>query len=279
MKSLKTLVAGFGLLVSTALAGQRVQPYDLGLSLWVPDGWVLERDDATTDYRLYTLYDPTLRDTSQVHSTFFQLEVFSGILASGNTSRQWVKQEALVREYYLEGECFGTLLSSDTMTLDGAFAREIYGRAATCDSTNLLGPMEDRFTRVTAYGDIGWVMSFAGDTADVDTASSTYLAMMDSIKLDLTFSSIPYVGVKSKLRAAALRKIVSEGAGLRLNTGTEAIPRIEVMDLQGRILSGRLESGGRGAWLWRPDRPVAGMVAVRVTTGTSQWMDRAVLGR
>ncbi|MEK7393248.1 MAG: hypothetical protein AAB214_11860, partial [Fibrobacterota bacterium] len=201
------------------------------------------------------------------------------ILASGITARQWVKQEGLVQEIDLQTNCFSTILSSDTMLVDGVFAREIYGRGASCDSTNLLGPMEDIYTRVTAYGDIGWVMSFSGDTADVDTASTTYLAMMDSIKLDLSFASLPYVGVKSKVQSKSQRILVSEGSFLRLNTGMEDLPRVDVMDLQGRNLSGRLESAPGGVWLWRPDSPVTGMVAIRVVSGASLWMDRAVLRR
>ncbi|MEN9306899.1 MAG: hypothetical protein RL173_831 [Fibrobacterota bacterium] len=279
MTSRKALCAGLGLLASIAFGGQRLQPYDLGLSLWVPDGWVVERLDAATDSRYYAMYDTTLRDTTRTHSGLFQLQVMSGILASGMTARQWVKQEGLVQEIDLQTNCFSTILSSDTMLVDGVFAREIYGRGASCDSTNLLGSMEDIYTRVTAYGDIGWVVSFSGDTADVDTASSTYLNMMDSIKLDRSFASLPYVGVRSKLRAKEGRKIVSEGVGLRVDAGTDSRLRIEVMDLQGRILTGRSEPGRDGTWLWRPDRPVAGMVAVLVMNGSSRWMDRAVLRR
>jgi hypothetical protein len=279
MTSMKALLAGLGIFASASFAADRVQPFDLGLSVWKPGGWLLERLDGTSNTRYYTMYDSTLRDTIRVHNALFEIEVFSGILSSGATSRQWVREEAYSRELDLQGACFSTLLSSDTMSIDGVFAREIYGRAAICDSTNLLGMMEDRYIRVTANGDIGWVMMFTGDTADVDTAATTYLSIMDSIQLDFSFASLPYVGAKHRIQSSALRRVVAEGAGLRLNLGSESTPRIEVMDLQGRILSGRIEPGLRGSWVWRPDAPVSGMVAVRGFSGTSQWMDRAVLRR
>lgn len=284
MKWIKTLIVGLGLCVSAASADQRVQPFDLGLSVWVPDGWLLERDDATTNYRLYTLYDTTIRDTSLVHSTYIQLEVYSGILGSGNsaiTTREWINEEALNQEYFLEGECFSTLLSSDTMQIDGGYGRFIIGRAASCDanSTDLLGDMETRYTRVTGNGGIGWVMSFAGDTADVAASSATYLRILDSIVKDPAFTSLPYVGTKSRSSHAALRKVVAEGSGLRLNVGSLVSPRIEVFDLHGRKLSGRLQPGVQGSWFWQPDGKVDGMVAIRIESGSSKWMDRAVLSR
>jgi len=284
MKWIKALFAGLGLFVSTVSADQRFQPYDLGLSILIPDGWVLERDDATENYRLYSLYDTTVRDTSMVHSTTMQFEVYSGIKGSGASAistRAWINEEAMNQEYFLEGQCFSSLFSSDTMLIDGYYGRYILGQAASCDANSsvLLGNLETRYTRVTANGDIGWVMSFAGDTVDVDTANPTYLGILDNIVTDRSFTSLPYVGTKARPSAAASRKVVAEGYGLRLNIGASARPLVEVLDLQGRKLSGRLQPGARGSWLWRPDGPVGGMVAIRIESGSSVWVDRAVLSR
>lgn len=275
MTKLKALIAGAMVCASSALA-DRIAPADLGMSIWVPSGWKFAYLGGSTDFRYYSLYD-----TTGTHGGWFQFETYSGAYNSGST-RQWVNEEALVRGYLIEGDCYGTLLSDDTMRVDGAYAREVYGRSATCDSgsTTLLTPMQDRYYRMTGYGDIGWVMSFEGDTSDVDTAANTYLAVLDSVKLDLTFSTIPAVGVKYRhIGAPRSKKLVVERNGVRLNLETNSAPEIQVLDLNGRIVSGRIQSGGSGVWNWRPEGAPPGMVVIRVKSGSTQWTDRAVLPR
>jgi hypothetical protein len=275
MKLSRALFAGLVALISTTHAA-RVQPADLGLSVWVPPGWLLSNEGGDSTFRLYTLYD-----TTGNHAALFQLEANSGATAGGGAD-QWVRDEALVRGYLIEGSCYGNLLSDDSATLNGHYTREVYGRAATCDSgsTTLLSDLQDRFYRIMATGDIGWVMSFEGDTTDVDSAAGTYLSILDSIQLDPSFQTIPPVGIKAfHNRARSGHRISTDPKGLMMDLQTDQRPEIQVMDLNGRVLSGLVSSRGGGLWAWRPDASHQGMVVVRVRSGSSQWMDRAVLPR
>ena len=275
MKLSRALFAGLVALMSSSHA-DRVKPSDLGLSVWVPSGWILSNEGGDTEFRLYTLYD-----TTGNHLALFQLEANTGAIAAGGAT-QWVRDEALVRGYLIEGSCYGSLLSDDSATLNGYYTREVYGRAATCDSgsTTLLSNLQDRFSRIQAAGDIGWVMTFEGDTADVDTAASTYLTILDSMQLDPAFQTIPQVGIKSiHRRAPSGHRISTDLQGLTMDLQEDRRPEVQVMDLNGRILSGNVVSLGDGRWTWRPEAPHQGMVVVRIRSGSSQWMDRAVLPR
>jgi len=274
MKCSRALFAGLAALIATSHAA-RVQPSDLGLSIWVPSGWQLSSEGGDSEFRLYTLYD-----TTGTHAALFQLEANSGAIAAGGADT-WVRDEALTRGYMIEGSCYGSLLSDDSATINGYYTREVYGRAATCDSgsTTLLSDIQDRFSRIKAFGDIGWVMSFEGDTTDVDSAASTYLSILDSIQPDPRFQTIP-VGIKSfHKRMRSGHRISTDSKGLTMDLQVEQRPDIEVMDLNGRILSGQISSQGGGMWAWRPDAIHQGMVVVRVRSGSSLWMDRAVLPR
>ena len=123
-------------------------------------------------------------------------------------------------------------------------------------------------------------MSFEGDTADVYSASNRYFSIMDSVFLDPRFASIPGVGVKKRPSAPAqVRRLLVDPVGLRLELGSASAPTIEVADLRGRVLSGRIVSMGDGVWGWRSDRPSPGMVVVRVRTRSGNWTDKAVLPR
>ena len=275
MNKIRSLVAGACLLVGASFAA-RVAPTDLGLSVWVPGGWSLESLGGESDFRMYAMYD-----TSGAHGAMVFFEVKSGIHAEGST-REWIKAEALTRGYLIEGGCFGTLLADDTMLVDGAFAREVYGRSADCDTTSsaLLSDMKDRYHRVTGFSDVGWVVSFEGDTPDVDTAANTYLGILDSVKLDLSFQSIPPLGVKYRhVAAAPARKIVSDASGIRMDLGTEIEPQIQVLDLRGRVLHGSIVSNGGGVWSWRPEGFSGGTVAIRIKSGAREWTGSAVLSR
>lgn len=281
MTSTKALLAGLFVFASTAFAatstGTRVEPSDLGLSLWVPSGWVLSNEGGLSDFRLYSMID-----TTGAHAALFQFEVYSGVAASGS-AKAWVKDEALVRSYILQGQCYGEVLTEDTMLVDGAYARKLYGRSADCDSASnqLLSSIKARYFRITGYGDFGWVMSFEVDTADLRSSSSEYLSILDSVKLDLGFSNIPPVGVKYRQTTPRLgvRRMGVDANGLRLELGSATIPDIEVADLRGRVLSGRIVSMGDGVWGWRSNGLSPGMVVVRVRSGSANWMDKAVLPR
>ncbi len=262
--------------MSAASFATRLAPADLGLSVWVPTGWALENLGGDNDFRTYAMYD-----TTGTHGGLVFFEVQSGITNDG-TTREWIKAEALTRGYMIEGGCFGTLLADDTMLVDGVFAREVYGQSADCDETSstLLSEMKDRYYRVTGYRNIGWVVSFEGDTADVDTAANTYLDILDSVNLDLSFQSIPPVGVKARQVAPALAgKIVAAGPGIRLDLGTDVEPRIQVVDLRGRIVHGRIVSNGGGVWSWRSEGHAGGTVAIRIKVGAREWTGSAVLSR
>lgn len=275
MTLLKALFSGLLVLIATSQA-ERIQPSDLGLSIWVPSGWLLTNEGGDAEFRLYTLYD-----TTGNHGALFQLEATSGANAAGG-AEQWVRDEAMVRGFLIEGSCYGTLLSDDSATLDGYYIREVYGRAATCDSGSeeLLSELQDRFSRIMAVGDIGWVMTFEGDTADVDTAASTYLSLLDSMRADPAFQAIPQVGVHPRRAGGRPRhRISTDRKGLQVDLQTERTPEFLVSDLNGRKLSGQVVSLGGGRWAWRPEEPHQGMVVVRIRSGSSQWMDRAVLPR
>lgn len=254
----------------------RVQPADLGLSVWVPSGWLLSSEGGNADFRLYTIYD-----TTGTHAVLFQLEVTSGASASGS-AKKWVQEEALARGYFIEGSCYGSLLSDDSAVIDGYYAREVYGRAATCDtsSTVLLSNLEDRFSRIMANGDIGWTLGFEGDTSDVDTAAGTYLAILDSMQIDRNFQTLPPVGVHPRHFGRHVRhKISSDRNGFHVDLEAAQKPEIQVTDLNGRDLSGQVTSLGDGQWAWRSETSQRGMIVVRIRSGSSQWMDRAVLPR
>lgn len=275
MKIRKALFAGL-LALGSALHAARFQPANLGLSVWVPPGWLLSDEGGDSEFRLFTLYD-----TTGAHSVLFQLEANSGAVAAGG-AEQWVRDEALVRGYLIEGSCYGSLLSDDSATINGYYTREVYGRAATCDSgsTTLLSDLQDRFSRIMAAGDIGWVMSFEADTADVDTAAGTYLALLDSMRIDPTFQSIPLVGVHPRrFGGRPWHRISADRRGIRVELETAQQPEILVTDLAGRDLSGKVVAAGEGRWAWRPDASHQGMVVVRIRSGSSRWMDRAVLPR
>lgn len=255
---------------------ERVVPADLGLSVWVPSGWALENLGGESDFRIYAMYD-----TTGAHGALVFLEVQSGITNDG-TTREWIKAEALTRGYLIEGGCFGTLLADDTMRVDGVFAREVYGRSADCDeaSSTLLSEMKDRYFRITGNGGIGWVVSFEGDTADVDTAANTYLDILDSVRLDLSFQTIPPVRVGDRHVASPMAsKIVSQGNTIRMDLGTEIEPGIQAVDLRGRVLHGKIVSNGGGAWSWRPEGFAGGTVAIRIKSGAREWTGSAVLSR
>lgn len=275
MTRLKALLSGLLVLIATSHA-ERVQPSDLGLSIWVPSGWLLTNEGGDEEFRLYTLYD-----TTGNHGALFQLEAISGANSAGG-AETWVRDEAMVRGFLIEGSCYGTLLSDDSAIFDGYYAREVYGRAATCDSGSeaLLSELQDRFSRIMAAGDIGWVLTFEGDTADVDTAAGTYLSILDSIRLDPGFQVIPQVGVHPRRVGGRVdRRIYADREGFGIDLRTERAPEIHVFDLNGRKLSGRIVFLGDGRWAWRPETSQGGMVVVRIRSGSSQWMDRAVLPR
>lgn len=271
----KALLSGLLLLIATAQA-ERVQPSDLGLSIWVPSGWLLTNEGGDEEFRLYTLYD-----TTGNHGALFQLEAISGANSAGG-AETWVRDEAMVRGFLIEGSCYGILLSDDSATINGYYAREVYGRAATCDSGSeaLLSELQDRFSRIMAAGDIGWVLTFEGDTADVDTAAGTYLSLLDSMRLDPSFQVIPQVGIHApRTGGRVIHRIHADRTGFRVDLRTERTPEMHVTDLNGRKLSGQVVFVGDGQWAWRPNTPHGGMVVVRIRSGSSQWMDRAVLPR
>lgn len=274
MKRLSLVLAGLCLAVGASSAG-RVEPADLGLSVWVPPHWVLNSEGGDAAFRFFSLYD-----TTGAHAGFVTFEVYSGANLLGG-DRKWVDEEALVRGLMIEGSCFGSLVSDDSMLVDGAYAREIYGRAAECDSGSLvlLSNMKDYYHRVTGNGDIGWVLSFESDTADADTAASTYFGILDSVRLDRSFLTIPNVGVKRRYLSPTVREVVSAGSAIRIATGAGTVPEVEVMDLSGRRLAGRLEPKAGGLFLWTAQEGFAGTVAVRVRSGGLDWTGRAVLSR
>jgi hypothetical protein len=270
----KILIAGLFALLSASQAA-RVQPSDLGISIWVPSGWLLSSEGGDSGFRLYTLYD-----TTGNHAALFMLEANSGAVAAGG-AEQWVRDEALVRGYLIEGSCYGRLLSDDSTTINGFYTREVHGHAATCDydSQVLLTELQDRFSRIMAFGDIGWVMTFEADTADADTAFKTYRTLLDSMRIDPSFQSLPPVGVRSRQRFDGRPRIIADRGGLEISLGSGTRPEIFVSDLFGRGLSGKLSALEEGRWAWRPESSHQGMVVVRIRSGSSRWMDRAVLPR
>ena len=269
MKRLTAPLLGGLLLLASAACANRVTLSDMGLSIWVPSGWELQNLVSNDSTREYLLDDTTILTSTSTrrHSGSISLKVQWGALVGTTSTRQWVLDEGDSWSLSIStAPLGGVLFLDDTMVVDRLFAREVYGRSlqAVGDS------VRTTYVRCTAHGDVGWDFWAESDTTDADTAMASYAAILDSIQIDSTVTSIPAAGIRvSSARKPLSQALSAVGGTLRIQSAAE--PRVEAMDLLGRAVPGSVVSAGDGIWLWRPNaRPRASILTRVRLDGTVQ---------
>ena len=278
MKRLTAPFLGALLLLASAPRANRVTLSDMGISVWVPSGWVLQNMVTTDSTREYWLDDTILTSTiTQRHSGHISLSAHWGALVGSGSTRQWVLDEGDIQSLLIStAPLGGTVFLDDAMTVSGLFAREVFGQSlqATYDSVRNVWVRADSvrttYVRCTAHGDVGWDFSVESDTSDADTAMTTYAAILDSIQVDTTVNALPPSGIRAHdARRSVSQALSAVGGTLRIQSAAE--PRGEAMDLLGRAGPGSVVSAGDGIWLWRPNaRPRASILTRVRLDGTVQ---------
>lgn len=255
----RNLVATAVFLVASAAQAGRVALSDMGLSVLVPTGWNLEylppvNGDTARSPRMYWMYN-----TANVERANFYFEAWNGVNDLG--ARSWVTEEGWVRSLNIQGQLYNELYLDDSVKQDGLFAWRVYGRYAQLGADSLPDKWIDEYSRSTAYGDIGWVVSFEGDTSDVDTAGPTYTKILDSVKIDRSFQTLPKVGLKFPASSRSRQTLRATGQAVEI-FGV-ASPTVRAADILGRRVDGDLERTIDG-WLWKPRALRPGIVQLRV---------------
>lgn len=262
----KLFFASLFLASSLAEAG-RTTLADLGLSVNVPTGWTLSyltsSASDTENTRMYAMINQAKPDRA-----VFTFEAIDGVGSVG--AHAWTVVTGYAESLFIQGYPFSVVYLDDSVTQDGLFAWRVYGRYGDYDAQNLPTDVVDRYSRIFANGNMGWIISFEGDTADIDTAGPTYTRILDSVKVDRTFQALPV------LPGAGHRVgVPSHVAGGVLEIPGEARPVVQGMDGLGRVVTGELVRTRYG-WSWTPRSRRPGLVFLRVQAAGRDESLRAV---
>lgn len=241
------LLAGIG-------SAARVAIPEIGLSVDVPQGWVLGmQEDAS-----WILEDTTTEasgDSLQArHNGLIWLEAFSGAAEVGTST--WAKNDAYAWRVFLESQpCYGWVYRYDSTLVDGRFAMFVQGDWSSCpDTVDGVLKTEDYsvLVRTVAQGDVGWELSVVTDTLDFIDRYEDYRAVLDSIKIDPSFVKLG-VGVyrKQHRSSPSIRALPHEGSWVLSSTDGTTLCDVRVLDANGRDI-GRLEQR-EGSWIWTPE--------------------------
>ncbi|QQS05504.1 MAG: hypothetical protein IPK50_01070 [Fibrobacterota bacterium] len=184
----RKLIVATLLLAVSATQAARTTLSDIGLSVYVPDGWTLSfltgSASDTESTRMYAMINR--ENTDRAVLTF---EAFDHVSDLG--AHSWTTLTGYAESLNIQGYPFSIVYIDDSIKQAGLFAWRVYGRYGDFDESDLPIGVVDRYSRTFANGDIGWIISFEGDTADIDTAGPTYTKILDSVKVDLSFQTLP----------------------------------------------------------------------------------------
>lgn|GEM_PF-1448031 len=246
-----------------------------GVTAWVPAGWALVNEEVTDTTRIWHLYDTTITAQGiRRHSGDILLEAASGVGAQTDAqAEQWTVNEGYAWYLYIVTAPFGGVIkANDSTYVGGLFGWEAFGTSLDSAGDSVL----TTYALTTAHGDVGWDFWVQSDTSDADTAMNTYAGLLDSLQLDTNVTTLP-TGIQAHApRKQLSQALASIGGTLRIQA--TRVDRVEVVDLMGRSVPGRLFSGGDGIWLWRPDSPRMSTVFARVGADGDVWTRRMVLG-
>jgi hypothetical protein len=235
---------------------------------------VLVNEELTDTNRIWHLYDTTITaQGTRRHNGDILLEAQSGVGAqTDSAAEQWTKNEGESWNLYvLTAPLGGVVYKNDSTYMGGLFAWEVYGQSLDSAGDSVL----TTYARTTAHGDVGWDFWVQSDTSEADTAIATYVGLLDSLQLDTTVTTLP-----TGIQAHAPRKPLSQALGSvggALRIQATRVDRLDVMDLMGRAVPGRLSASGDGIWLWRPASPRIATVFARVQADGEVWTRRLVL--
>lgn len=266
----RKLIVATLLLAVSATQAARTTLSDIGLSVYVPDGWTLSfltgSASDTESTRMYAMINR--ENTDRAVLTF---EAFDHVSELG--AHSWTTLTGYAESLNIQGYPFSIVYIDDSIKQAGLFAWRVYGRYGDFDESDLPIGVVDRYSRTFANGDIGWIISFEGDTADIDTAGPTYTKILDSVKVDLSFQTLP-LKIRGPSRHGGYRPVRVTGASLAIDG--EAPPFVRASDLLGRRIEGDLARTADG-WLWSPRSLHPGVVHLRILGAGRDESLRAVL--
>lgn len=255
--TLRKLFAATLLLAFSATQAARTTLSDIGLSVYVPTGWSLSylasSASDTESTRMYVMINQ-----ANTERAVFTFEAFDHASTLG--TRAWTTLTGYAESLNIQGYPYSIVYIDDSVKQDGLFAWRVYGRYGDFDAAGLPLGVVDRYSRSFANGDIGWVISFEGDTADIDTAGPSYTKILDSVKVDLNFQALP-LQHRGRSKQAGYHPVRITGTSLAIDG--ESQPIVRASDLLGRRIQGDLARTAEG-WLWTPRSLHPGVVQLRI---------------
>lgn len=241
-------------LVAGIASAARVSISEIGLSVHVPDGWVLAKQADASWILEDTVSEVSGDSLVARHGGLIWLEAFSGAAEVGTST--WAKNDAYAWRVFLETQpCYGWVYRYDSTLVDGRFAMFVQGDWSSCPDTVDGVVTSDDYSvlvRTVAQGDVGWELSVVTDTLDFVSKYEDYRALLDSIQIDPAFLTLG-VGVhrRSLRDAGSLRVHPRDGGWFLSAADGSLLPDLRVVGANGRDI-GRLERRG-GGWMWRPE--------------------------
>ncbi|MBK8800956.1 MAG: hypothetical protein IPN71_02660 [Fibrobacteres bacterium] len=268
--TLRKLFIALGLFAAATTQAARTTLSDLGLSVFVPEGWSLSfltaSQSDTESTRMYSMINIANSDRAS-----FTFKASNNVALLG--AHSWTTLEGFSQSLFIQGLPLSELFIDDSVKQDGLFAWRVYGRYGDFDTADLPTGFTDEYSRFFAYGDIGWTIAFEGDTADIDTAGPTYTKILDSVKVDRSFQALP-LKVRDGSRQGAYSRVRVMGASLAIEG--QSLPIVRASDLLGRGIQGDLVQTADG-WLWTPRSLHHGVVQLRILGPGRDESLRAVL--
>lgn len=258
----RSLVAGIAL--SGALAfGAPVAIPNAGLTVELPQGWSLDSSVSSSGKPSYLL----LPDGSQKSWLMVSIELYDSLDPVKDTG--WAYDQTYGYKVWVDYEPCPTQVFSWAASTQDGLASSYINTTQSLDS--LCAEYRAFHVRYFATGTHGWEVMLMGDTAQIQDNYSTYAAMLDSIKVDRSWTGwTPVSGIHSRSLGARLR-VLRGAQGLEVLGSPQALG--DLVDPRGRRLAGfRLDAQGRAslptprgaAWI-RVKDPQGGLLAVPVT--------------
>jgi hypothetical protein len=242
----------------------RVALPDIGVSIWVPDGWLLSKDTAANSY----YWEDT---TTTGYRGVIGVQAYDSAWVNG--TRDWVLSRAQALTTTVETDPQSLLYAVDSTSQGGHFAMYVNYQTEFIDTTGSLA--EDFHDRFTAWGQTGYDLYAYGDSADFASNFTYYSAILDSIVLDNSFTSLGSVASaiaprSGSVTAFSIRDLANGSVEFRLDPAVPAnqgrAANVVVCNFQGRVLwSSGLTVANPVAW--KPAFTGAGAYLVRITQG------------
>lgn len=236
------------------IAAAPVKLANAGLTVELPSGWVVDSVADTSGKPSY-LWHPI----DSVPKILMGVELYDGVPA--DSASEWTYTMSYAHKLTVENDA---CLSGEVLSwsyygqdgLPGAFVNSYLTLDAYCQGDVLA--WQDRFFATSTHG---WQLWFAGDTTEVQTNYSRWSSLLDSVKVDRSWSGWSALSLQAP---SSLRPIRWSVAGGILSMHGLPGSRGWILDSRGRPLRAVLLDGSGQARVALNHLP-SGSVHVRVT--------------